>query len=268
MDKPFKYRLTIAYDGTRYSGWQIQPNSNSIQEMIEKALQTLFKRPIRLIAAGRTDAGVHALGQVAHFCLDLPFSCDRLSYALNGMLPHDIRIKECREAEPSFHAQYSALSKEYHYHLWLEKTVDPFYRLYRHHVCDSKFSFSQLQEALPYFIGTHDFATFANVGGSVATTVRTLTRIELCPQEGGVRLEFEGEGFLYKMVRNIVGTLLEVATGRRRVEEIPHLFAAQDRRQAGPAAPPLGLFLAKVNYPSISLNEEKWANSLPVSLES
>lgn len=211
-------------------------------------MHTLLKSPVRLVGAGRTDAGVHALGQVAHFCVSRALDCERLSYALNGILPHTIRIKALDQATPSFHAQYSAISKEYHYNLWLEKTVNPFFRLYRHHIYDPKFSLALLKEASQLFLGTHDFVTFANVGGSVKTTVRSLTRLDCVAQEGGVRLEFEGDGFLYKMVRNIVGTLLEVARGKRQMEEIPKLLAAKDRRMAGPAAPPEALFLIKVNY--------------------
>lgn len=200
------------------------------------------------MGAGRTDAGVHARGQTAHFSYPSLLDCDQILYALNGMLPKDIRIKELIPTLQTFHAQYSALSKEYHYHVWVEKTVDPFYCLYRHHCCYREFSLPRLQEAAAHFIGTHDFATFANVGGSTATTIRTLFRIEVCPQEGGFRLEFEGNGFLYKMVRNIVGTLLEVAKDKRNASQIPELLAAQDRRVAGAAAPPHGLFLEKITY--------------------
>jgi tRNA pseudouridine38-40 synthase len=267
-----KYLMRIAYDGTRYSGWQIQPNSKSVQEIIEKALHTLLKAPVRIIGAGRTDAGVHALGQVAHFSLDADLDCDKMGYALNGMLPHDIRIKALVPTPETFHAQYSALSKEYHYHLWLEKIIDPFVRLYRHHLFHRRFSFSHLEDATSHFLGTHDFATFANVGGSVSSTVRTLTRLDIVPQEGGIRLEFEGNGFLYKMVRNIVGTLLEVAVGKRISSEIPELLSAKDRQRAGPAAPSRGLFLVKINYPPLfennSRKEEKCINGLPVSSES
>lgn len=267
-----KYRLLISYDGTPYSGWQIQPNSVSIQELIETALSTLLKREIRVVGAGRTDAGVHAFGQTAHFSFEQTLDCQKVLYALNGMLPQEIRIKELAPTLETFHAQYSALSKEYHYHLWLEPVIDPFYRLYRHRCSSSKFSLSLLQEALPYFIGTHDFATFANVGGSVKSSVRTLTRLECLPQEGGIRLEFEGNGFLYKMVRNIVGTLLEVALQKREASEIPDLFAAKDRRVAGMAAPARGLFLVRINYPSKFLNssgnEGMCENSRPTSLES
>jgi len=264
--------MRIAYDGTRYSGWQIQPNSTSIQGLIENALQTVLKIPIRIIGAGRTDAGVHALGQVAHFSYEGSLNCHQIGYALNGLLPYDIRVKELFPTLTSFHAQYSALSKEYHYHLWLEKIVDPFVRLYRHHLYDKRFSLTLLQEATFHFLGTHDFATFANVGGSVSTTVRTLKRLDLVEQEGGIRLEFEGDGFLYKMVRNLVGTLLEIATGRRSASEISLLLAAKDRRKAGPAVSPRGLFLIKINYPArfekSSGNEDTCINDLPVSCES
>lgn len=165
------------------------------------------------------------------------------------MLPFDIRIKELALTLDCFHAQHSALSKEYHYHLWTEKTMDPFFRLYRHHFSDNHFSLCALQDAAKYFIGTHDFATFTNTGANVLNTVRTLFRLDILEQNGGFRLEFEGNGFLYKMVRNIVGTLLEIASGRRTSSQIPNLFGLKDRRKAGAAAPPKGLFLVKINYP-------------------
>lgn len=243
-----KYKIALAYDGTCYSGWQIQPNSISIQGLVEKALQTLLRTPIRIIGAGRTDAGVHARGQVAHFEIENPLETIPLLKALNGMLPPDIRIKEISPAPEAFHAQYSALSKEYHYNLWLEKIIDPFYRLYRYHFSYARFSLDLLQEGAHQFIGTHDFTSFANVGGKVISTVRTLTRLDIIPQEGGIRLEFEGNGFLYKMVRNIMGTLLEIALGKRSSSQIPDLFAAKDRRVTPPTAPAKGLFLIKVNY--------------------
>lgn len=249
-----KFRMKIAYDGTRYSGWQIQPNSPSIQGEIENALLTLLRIPLRVIGAGRTDAGVHARGQTAHFSSPIPCSPHQIFHALNGMLPADIRICELEPTLDTFHAQISALSKEYHYHLWLEKVIDPFVSRYRHHFCFDRFSLRRLEEATQTFVGTHNFVTFANVGGKVISTVRTIKRLTLVPQEGGIRLEFEGDGFLYKMVRNIVGTLLEVGLGKRSKDEIESLFLAQDRRRAGPAASPKGLFLMRVNYPAHFLN--------------
>ena len=249
--------MKIAYDGTRYSGWQVQPGSPSIQGTIEKALLTLLRTPLRVIGAGRTDAGVHARGQTAHFSTTSPCNAPQILHALNGMLPCDIRIYELEPTLDTFHAQISALSKEYHYHLWLEKVIDPFVSRYRHHFCFDRFSLQRLEEAANDFVGTHNFATFANVGGKVISTVRTIKRLTLVPQEGGIRLEFEGDGFLYKMVRNIVGTLLEIGLGKRSSDQIPSLFSAQDRRIAGPAASPKGLFLMRVDYPAHLLYTSK-----------
>lgn len=245
-----KYRMRIAYDGSEYSGWQIQLNSHSIQGAIEDALKLRLKQSIRIVGAGRTDAGVHALGQVAHFSTEEPIICHKLVHALNGILPPTIRIKELAPTDSTFHAQISAQSKEYHYHLWLERIIDPFYRFYRHHFFDTRFSLERLKEGLPHFVGKHDFATFANVGGNVSSTERRIMRLELFEQEGGVRLEFEGDGFLYKMVRNIVGTLLDISIGKREAKSIAELLLAKDRRKAAAAAAPRGLFLVKINYPA------------------
>lgn len=247
-----KYKLKIAYDGTHYHGWQIQPNGISIQSTIEDNLAILLKmESLRLIAAGRTDAGVHAKGQVAHFETALPVDCYKLLAGLNGRLPHDIRILQIEEAAIDFHAQYSALGKIYHYHLWLERIIDPFVRLYRYRPLE-KLDLNLLSDASKLFLNTKDFTTFANSahqGSASKNPIRTISRIDIVMQEGGARLEFEGDGFLYKMVRNIVGTLLEVASGYRPITDIDKLFAACDRRVAGKAVPPQGLFLMQVHYP-------------------
>ncbi|MCH9627326.1 MAG: tRNA pseudouridine synthase A [Chlamydiales bacterium] len=242
-----KYQLTLSYDGTDYVGWQVQSAGKSIQGLLEEALSILLKNQLRVIGAGRTDAGTHAHAQSAHFEVDQAIDCALVQRALNGMLPHDIRVLQLHPVADSFHAQYSATGKEYHYHLWLEPIVAPFVRRYRHHI-PYPLDLNCLQAAAQTFMGTHDFATFANLGSSVKTTVRTLNRIDLVEQEGGVRLEFEGNGFLYKMVRNLVGTLVEVGAGKREVAEMQQLLDAQDRRVAGIAAPARGLFLVKVNY--------------------
>jgi tRNA pseudouridine38-40 synthase len=245
-----KYKLTLAYDGTHYGGWQIQPNAISIQALLEKALSTILRTPTCAISSGRTDAGVHARGQVAHFIAEPPQDLLRLQRSLNGILPPDIRVLSLEEAAPDFHARYSAVSKEYHYHLHLERTTDPFKRLYAYHDY-SPLDLDKMKVAANCFVGTHDFTTFANEaskGSAAKNPVRTITRLDLCLEPGGVRLEFEGNGFLYKMVRNITGTLLEVARGKISIDEIPGLFEARDRRIASPAAPPHGLFLMKVNY--------------------
>jgi tRNA pseudouridine38-40 synthase len=245
-----KYKLTIAYDGTAYSGWQIQNNAVSIQSLLEKALATILRTPTPVFASGRTDAGVHAKGQIAHFTSEIAPDLKRLHLSLNGILPDDIRILSVEEASPDFHARYSAVSKEYHYHLHLERTTDPFKRLYAYHDY-SPLDLEKMKDAALCFIGTHDFTTFANEaskGSAAKNPVRTITRLDICYEQGGIRLEFEGDGFLYKMVRNITGTLLEVARGKLTVESIPKLFEAKDRSLAPPAAPSRGLFLVKVNY--------------------
>ncbi|HEY5234733.1 MAG TPA: tRNA pseudouridine(38-40) synthase TruA [Rhabdochlamydiaceae bacterium] len=245
-----KYKLTIAYDGTAYSGWQIQNNAVSIQSLLEEALATILRAPTPVIASGRTDAGVHAKAQVAHFISEIAPDLKRLHLSLNGILPDDIRILSVEEASPDFHARYSAVSKEYHYHLHLERTTDPFKRLYAYHDY-SPLDLERMKEAAKYFIGTHDFTTFANEaskGSAAKNPVRTITRLDICEEPGGIRLEFEGDGFLYKMVRNITGTLLDVARGKISVESIPRLFEAKDRSLAPPVAPSRGLFLVKVNY--------------------
>lgn len=246
-----KYKLTIAYDGTSFGGWQVQSNALSIQFLIEQALSTVLRAPTVITGSGRTDAGVHALGQVAHFITDAPIEFSRLRYALNALLPPTIRILEISSAPDSFHARYSAISKEYHYHLHLSSILDPFKRLYSHPVY-TPLNLDVMQQAAELFIGTHDFTSFVNESHTPNASkdgVRTLTRLQFVTEEGGIRLEFEGNGFLYKMVRNITGTLLDVGSGKIPLLELAEIFAAKDRKKAGSCAPALGLFLMKVSYP-------------------
>lgn len=240
-----RYKLTIAYDGTHYSGWQVQENAQSIQSLIQRALETVLRHPTDLTGSGRTDAGVHALGQTAHFDTEEKIDLGRLRLSLNALLPPDIRIFAIDPVTADFHARYSALSKIYHYNLHLDPVSDPLTRLYRHHVF-GPFDLEKLKEGAQQFVGTHDFTSFANVKETEIDPIRTLMRLDLVEQPGGVRLEFEGDGFLYKMVRNITGTLLEIGAGKPR--DIGSILAARDRRQAGAAAPPRGLFLMEVRY--------------------
>src|SRR5258708_6910577 len=177
-----KYKLTIAYDGTSYSGWQIQLNAVSIQSLIETALATILRTPTPVFSSGRTDAGVHAKAQAAHFSSENPVDLFRLQLSLNGLLPSDIRIVSIEEAAPDFHARYSAISKEYHYHLHLERTTDPFKRLYAYHDY-SPLDLDRMKLAAGYFVGTHDFTTFANDasrGSAAKNPIRTITRLDLC----------------------------------------------------------------------------------------
>lgn len=242
-----RYQLTIAYDGTQYAGWQVQENAQSIQPLIQEALQTILRHPLDLTGSSRTDAGVHALGQIAHFDTEVIFETKRLLLSMNALLPVDIRILGIHPTVPDFHARYSASSKIYHYHLHLDEVADPFKKLYCHHVF-GPFDATLMKEAAQYFLGTHDFTSFANTKERVKDPVRTLYRLDLLPEKGGLRLEFEGNGFLYKMVRNITGTLLDVAASRCKPTDIPLMFAARDRRKGGFTAPAQALFLVKVIF--------------------
>jgi len=249
-----KYRMTIAYDGTHYSGWQIQPNAKTIQEEIETALLTFMKEPITVVGSGRTDAGVHAHGQVAHFSTSKTIDPYRFLLSINSILSRDIRVKDVEEVPDDFHAQYSATGKIYHYNLYLNNVQDPFERLYQHLVYQ-KIDLDLLKKAANCFVGTHDFSSFANdqtKGSAARNPIRTIKRIDVVGEGKKVRLEFEADGFLYKMVRNITGTILEAARGKRSIDEIKEILEVRDRRKAGIAAPPRGLFLVKVHYDSVT----------------
>lgn len=222
----------------------MQINGKSIQEVLEKVLATICQEQIAVAGAGRTDAGVHALGQVAHFTCEGPPPSLR---SLNGLLPKDIRVLELTPVADDFHARHSATRKIYHYHLWTDPIQSPFERLYSlHHTYP--LDRALLDQAINLLLGTHDFSSFANESAKQRNPIRTIDRIDVVEQTGGLRLEFESKSFLYKMIRNIVGTILEVAAGRRSVESINEILAAKDRRAAGKAAVPHGLFLVKVFY--------------------
>ncbi|QLH36500.1 MAG: tRNA pseudouridine(38-40) synthase TruA [Parachlamydiaceae bacterium] len=246
----YNYKITIAYDGTNYSGWQIQPNGISIQQKLQEALSIYLRQPTHVTGSGRTDAGTHALGQVAHFKTHQHLDSRRFLHSLNGILPLDIRIKNIESVPHDFHARYSALGKIYHYYLHLNPILNPFNRLYSLHVYE-KIDLDLLKQGAQHFLGTHDFTAFANeahTGVAAHDPIRTIKRLDLIPIEDGLRLEFEADGFLYKMVRNITGTLLEVASGHRSASSIPSLLHSKDRRLAGKSAPPHALFLFKVLY--------------------
>lgn len=250
--------MLISYDGSNYGGWQVQPNSVSIQSLIENALSIALKEPISTVGSSRTDAGVHAIGQSAHFETNTPFTAYKLQHSLNGILPKDVRILKIYPVSEDFHARHSATGKTYHYHLHLESVLDPFTHLYSWHV-PYQFNLSFLKDAIPLFIGTKDFTAFANEshkGAAAKNGIRTLERIDVVEELHGIRLEFEGTGFLYKMVRNITGTLVDIALGRLAKEEVPSIFISKNRKKAGRAAPARGLFLIKVHYNSNSSKED------------
>lgn len=253
-----KYLFKISYDGTAYGGWQIQQNAPSIQATIEHVLQKILQEKISLTGSGRTDAGVHALSQTAHFTTSQILLESKILYSLNQLLPPDIRILEMKPVPIDFHARYSASSKVYQYQLHLHPVRSPFLYPFAYHP-PYKIDLDQLKRCLPYFIGKRDFTSFAHeahTGSCAKNPIRTLMRLELIEIDEGIALLFEGDGFLYKMVRNITGTLLDICAGKIKEEEIPLIFDAKDRKKAGKTAPPHGLFLVQVNYN----NNEKLSN--------
>ncbi|AAX50737.1 tRNA pseudouridine(38-40) synthase TruA [Chlamydia trachomatis] len=246
-----KIVLQIAYQGTSYSGWQYQPNALSIQEVLETILKKIAGFRISVISSGRTDAGVHAQGQIAHFhCPDHPHFTDprQIQKMLNALLPHDIVIHDAVMTDGDFHSRFSAIAKEYRYTLSLLPKPLPHHRLF----CFSpryKLNIARMQEAAQYLVGTHDFASFANLGREYSSTIRTLYTLDLSEQEHLVTVICRGNGFLYKMVRNIVGALLDIGKGKYPPEHLLDMLATKDRRKGPPSAPPYGLSLHHVCYP-------------------
>jgi len=246
-----KFKLTIAYDGSAYEGWQVQKIGTGVQEKVEAALAKLFPNKPRLHSSSRTDTGVHALGMVAHF--EAPASCAmaprKLALALNAWLPEDVRVLAAARASKSFHARFDATGKQYRYFVWNHPAMNPLVRRAAWHV-PRRLDVRAMRAATPLFVGKHDFQSFAaNPGYQKETTVRTLTRCDF--KKNGPLLTFviEGDGFLYKMCRGIVGTLVQIGLGKFTAAEIKQMLAKKDRRVAGMTAPAQGLVLWKVFYP-------------------
>lgn len=244
-------KLTIAYDGTNYHGFQEQRGTGlpTVQEVLEKCLLELTGRVVRVIGASRTDAGVHARGQVVNFdATGWSIPAERIPLALNGILPEDIAVLAAEEVAPHFHARFSARAKVYRYTIYNSRIPSPFWRLYSYFV-PRPLNIEAMQEAGRYLEGRHDFASFQASGSAVKETVRTLFQVEV-EREGRelIHLLFRGDGFLYHMVRIMVGTLIEVGLGKREPREVLAILAARDRKAAGPTAPPHGLCLERVEY--------------------
>lgn len=241
-------KLTISYDGTRFVGWQRQAAGESIQGLLEAALARFEGAPITVHGAGRTDAGVHALAQVASVELTAAHETSAIARGLNAQLPPDIRVLQVEAAPAGFHARFSARSKTYRYMLRNAAVVSPFERAYVWHVPEP-LDLQAMSDAAALLVGKHDFAAFQSAGSDITATVRTMTRSEWVTHDDGVlAYEIKGDGFLRHMVRAIVGTLVEIGQGRRAVSSIGTLLAGGNRADAGPTAPPHGLFLVSVNY--------------------
>lgn len=241
-------KLVIAYDGTDYLGWQYQKTGPTLQATIEEKLLKITGRPAILTASGRTDAGVHALNQVANFKTFSHLTPETLRKALNSLLPHDIYVKSASYEAPEFHARYHALSKVYEYRILNRKEPDVFQRRFLWHI-KSALDSKVMSQCLELIRGTHDFSSFRASGSENINPVRTVLAADLIRGQSGIlTVRIKADGFLRHMVRNIVGTLVEAGRGAITLEGFREIIKACDRNSAGPTAPPRGLFLMEVNY--------------------
>ncbi|MBQ3150529.1 MAG: tRNA pseudouridine(38-40) synthase TruA [Clostridia bacterium] len=239
--------ITMRYDGSAYHGWQVQQNAVTVQQVFQDSIEKLTGVRENVTGCSRTDSGVHALMYCCNFRTNSKIPCERMPFALNAHLPDDISVYDCREVPDDFHARYSCTSKRYIYKIWNTPFRNPFYNG-KYLVYPKKLDEEQLDRAAKSFIGTHDFCGFASSGGSVEDTVRTVTYcgVRRCGDE--VFFEVEADGFLYNMVRIMVGTVLSVAEGRIDALCIPDIIESKDRERAGFTAPAHGLYLKEVNY--------------------
>lgn len=240
-------KITLAYDGTRLVGWQRQAEGDSVQGLLEDAVARFEGARVTVNGAGRTDAGVHALGQVASVQVTFDHDVATLTRALNAQLPDDVRVLAIEDAASDFHARFSARSKTYRYQIRHGIIADPFERAFVWHMPET-LDVDAMRVAAGVLVGEHDFAAFRSVGSGTPDTVRTITRSALDDAAGRLTYEISGDGFLRHMVRAIVGTLVEVGRGFREIDTMLSLLQGSARGDAGPTAPPQGLFLVRVDY--------------------
>lgn len=238
--------LTIEYEGTNYGGWQKQKNNLSIQSVIENAILGITKEKVDLTASGRTDSGVHALGQVANFKTSCNIPIEKFAGAINSKLPKDISIVEAKEVPIDFHSRYSAKRKRYKYVILDSKYKRPIYRNFSYNI-NYNLDFAKMQKEAKHLIGEHDFICFMSSGSSVKSTIRTIYDVSIEKKEDLIILEIEGNGFLYNMVRIIIGTLIDISRGKIN-SSLEEIINSKDRNKAGHTAPSNGLFLKKVYY--------------------
>lgn len=239
--------LRVAYDGTHYHGWQVQPNANTIEAELNLHLSELLKEKIQVIGASRTDAGVHALGNVAVFDTTARMPGEKISYALNQRLPEDIRIQESKEVPLDFHPRHCSSEKTYEYHIYNSRFPMPIGRQY-HYFTYYKMDVDKMREAAAYLVGEHDFKSFCSIKTEAETTVRHIYGIEIIQHGCEIILCIRGGGFLYNMVRIIAGTLMQVAQGFYEPAHVKEILEACDREQAGPTAPACGLTLVGIDF--------------------
>lgn len=248
-----RMKLTVAYDGTRYSGWQLQKNAVTVEQMLNRAIESLTGEKMRVTGASRTDAGVHSLGNTAVFDTVSRIPAGKFKFALNCHLPEDIRVLESEEVSPDFHPRKCSSIKTYEYRIWNSKIENPMQRLY------AAFEYmpldvGRMREAAAYLVGEHDFQSFASAGNQTESTVREIYSLEVLekrhflPDACDIVIRVRGNGFLYHMVRIIAGTLIEVGSGRRPPGQVKEILEARDRQMAGRTAPARGLTLVGIQY--------------------
>ena len=240
-------KLTIEYEGTAYSGWQSQNNVVGIQEVLETAIEEVTGEKIKLIASGRTDAKVHAKGQVANFFTNSTIPAERFKYPLNINLPDDIKIIESEEVDLNFHSRFSATKKRYRYIIYNGEMPRPLYRNFSYHV-DRTLNIEEMRNCIKYFIGEHDFRSFMGPRSVVHTTIREIYGMDIIENDEFIEIVFEGKSFLRNMIRIIIGTLVFVGIDRIKSKDVEKIIEGRKRSLAGPTAPPQGLFLEKVYY--------------------
>lgn len=242
-----RIKLTVAYDGTNYHGWQIQPNDITVEGVINESLSELLGEEIEIIGASRTDSGVHALGNVAVFDSETKIPGEKIGLALNQRLPEDIRIQESCEVSEDFHPRYMDSEKTYEYKILNKKIPDPTKRFYTHFLY-VPLDVDLMQQAVKYIVGEHDFAAFCSAGSQVQSTVRTVISLDIEKLEDVITIRIKGNGFLYNMVRIIAGTLIQVGSKVYPPEYVKEIIESKDRNLAGPTSPAKGLTLVKIDY--------------------
>ncbi|WP_404408274.1 tRNA pseudouridine(38-40) synthase TruA [Jeotgalibacillus malaysiensis] len=242
------YKLTIQYDGGRYKGWQrLGDSDNTIQGKIENVLTELAEEKIEIIGSGRTDASVHALAQIANFKMRKHATEDEVMQYLNKYLPHDISVTDVTLMHDRFHSRYNAKDKTYLYKIWNEQYTHPFMRKYSMHV-ENKLNIEKMIEAAQYFLGEHDFTSYSNAKSKKKSLVREIYSLKIDENDGFIEIKIRGNGFLYNMVRKIVGTLIEVGLGEMEAAAIPGILESKERIQTGRMADAEGLYLEKVGF--------------------
>lgn len=237
--------LIVAYEGTNYCGWQIQPNAITIEEVLNRELSVFFDEDINVIGASRTDSGVHAMGNIAVFDTNSKMPAEKIAYALNVSLPPDIRIQKSMEVERDFHPRHCNTRKRYEYHIYNDTFENPL----RRNFCTftyRKIDLEAMQKAADCIVGTHDFKSFCNIHTQVKDTVRTIYRCDVTRVDKEIIITIEGNGFLYNMVRIISGTLLEIGSGLRSADDMQRILAAKNREAAGKTAQAKGLMLCEI----------------------